>query len=113
MGPLIREAQRERVERYVATGITEGARLAFGGGRPADLHAGFFVEPTLFADVDNSMTVAQEEIFGPVGVVIPFEGEEEAVSDRQRQPVRAGGDDLAPEADARVRARASSSASER
>jgi aldehyde dehydrogenase (NAD+) len=79
MGPLIREAQRERVERYVATGTTEGARLAFGGGRPADLPHGFFVEPTLFADVDNSMTVAQEEIFGPVGVVIPFEGDEEAV----------------------------------
>jgi aldehyde dehydrogenase (NAD+) len=79
MGPLIREAQRERVERYVATGTAEGARLAFGGGRPSDLTRGFFVEPTLFADVDNSMTVAQEEIFGPVGVVIPFEGEDEAV----------------------------------
>jgi aldehyde dehydrogenase (NAD+) len=80
MGPLIREAQRERVERYVAMGTSEGARLASGGGRPADLSRGFFVEPTLFADVDNSMTVAQDEIFGPVGVVIPFEGEEEAVA---------------------------------
>jgi aldehyde dehydrogenase (NAD+) len=80
MGPLIREAQRERVERYVATGTSEGARLACGGGRPADLPRGFFVEPTLFADVDNSMTIAQDEIFGPVGVVIPFEGEEEAVT---------------------------------
>jgi aldehyde dehydrogenase (NAD+) len=80
MGPLIREAQRERVERYVATGTAEGARLACGGGRPAHLSRGFFVEPTLFADVDNSMTVAQEEIFGPVGVVIPFDGEEEAVA---------------------------------
>jgi aldehyde dehydrogenase (NAD+) len=80
MGPLIREAQRERVDRYVATGTAEGARLACGGGRPADLPRGFFVEPTLFADVDNSMKVAQDEIFGPVGVVIPFEGEDEAVA---------------------------------
>jgi aldehyde dehydrogenase (NAD+) len=80
MGPLIREVQRERVERYVATGNDEGARLVFGGGRPAELTRGYFVEPTLFADVDNSMVVAQEEIFGPVGVVIPFDGEEEAVA---------------------------------
>jgi aldehyde dehydrogenase (NAD+) len=80
MGPLIREAQRERVERYVASGTAEGARLACGGGRPAHLSRGFFVEPTLFADVANSMKVAQDEIFGPVGVVIPFEGEEEAVA---------------------------------
>jgi aldehyde dehydrogenase (NAD+) len=80
MGPLIREVQRERVERYVETGTAEGARLAFGGGRPAELDRGFFVEPTLFADVDNAMTIAQDEIFGPVGVVIPFEGEDEAVA---------------------------------
>jgi len=80
MGPLIREAQRERVERYVANGTAEGARLACGGGRPAHLSRGFFVEPTLFVDVDNSMRVAQEEIFGPVGVVIPFDGEDEAVA---------------------------------
>jgi aldehyde dehydrogenase (NAD+) len=80
MGPLIREAQRERVERYVAAGTAEGARLACGGGRPADLERGFFVEPTLFADVDNSMTVAQDEIFGPVGVVIRFDSEEEAIA---------------------------------
>jgi aldehyde dehydrogenase (NAD+) len=80
MGPLIREAQRERVERYVATGMAEGARLAWGGGRPAHLPRGYFVEPTLFADVDSSMAVAQDEIFGPVGVVIPFDGEDEAVA---------------------------------
>jgi aldehyde dehydrogenase (NAD+) len=80
MGPLIREVQRERVERYVAAGAAEGARLACGGGRPAELSRGFFVEPTLFSDVDSSMTVAQDEIFGPVGVVIPFEGEDEAVA---------------------------------
>ncbi len=79
MGPLIREAQRERVERYVAAGTAEGARLAVGGGRPADTSRGFFFEPTLFADVSSSMSVAQDEIFGPVGVVIPFDGEEEGI----------------------------------
>ncbi len=79
MGPLIRETQRERVERYVAAGAAEGARLACGGGRPADLARGFFFEPTLFADVTSAMTVAQEEIFGPVGVAIAFDGEEEAI----------------------------------
>jgi aldehyde dehydrogenase (NAD+) len=80
MGPLIREAQRERVERYIESGAAEGARLAFGGGRPAHLTRGYFVEPTLFADVDSSMSVAQDEIFGPVGVVIPFDDEDEAVA---------------------------------
>jgi aldehyde dehydrogenase (NAD+) len=80
MGPLIREAQRERVERYVAAGTAEGARLACGGVRPADLARGYFFEPTLFADVRSSMTIAQDEIFGPVGVVIPFDGEDDAVA---------------------------------
>ncbi|MBV8692301.1 MAG: aldehyde dehydrogenase family protein, partial [Actinobacteria bacterium] len=60
-------------------GKAEGATLALGGGRPAHLDKGFFVEPTLFVDVDNSMTIAQEEIFGPVLVVIPFEDEDDAV----------------------------------
>ncbi|MGH2785444.1 MAG: aldehyde dehydrogenase family protein [Actinomycetota bacterium] len=80
MGPLIRETQRARVEGYVASGKKQGARLAFGGGRPAGLDRGFYVEPTLFADVDNAMSVAQDEIFGPVSVVIPFEGEDQAVA---------------------------------
>ncbi len=79
MGPLIRESQRARVERYVAAGTAEGARLACGGHRPADLDRGFYFEPTLFADVESSMTVAEDEIFGPVGVVIPFEDEEDAI----------------------------------
>src|SRR5205807_10418370 len=72
--------QRERVERYVATGTSEGARLAFGGSRPAGIPRGFFFEPTVLADVQNSMSVAQDEIFGPVAVVIPFDGEAEAVA---------------------------------
>jgi aldehyde dehydrogenase (NAD+) len=79
MGPLIREAQRQRVERYVAEGTAEGARLACGGARPAGLSRGFYFEPTLFADVSSAMSVAQDEIFGPVGVAIPFDGEEDAV----------------------------------
>ncbi len=79
MGPLIRSAQRERVERYVAAGIDAGARVACGGSRPAALDRGYFFEPTLFADVDNSMSIAQDEIFGPVGVVIPFDDEDDAI----------------------------------
>jgi aldehyde dehydrogenase (NAD+) len=79
MGPLIRESQRARVERYVATGKEEGARLACGGGRPPGLDRGFYFEPTLFADVGSTMTIAQEEIFGPVGVAIPFDDEDDAV----------------------------------
>lgn len=79
LGPLIAERQRERVEGYIAIGKDEGARLTTGGGRPAGLDAGFFVEPTVFVDVDNKMRIAQEEIFGPVVCVIPFEDRDEAI----------------------------------
>ncbi|ANI37530.1 aldehyde dehydrogenase [Mycolicibacterium vaccae 95051] len=79
IGPLISEKQRERVEGYIKKGLDEGARLVAGGGRPDGLDSGWFVQPTVFADVDNSMTIAQEEIFGPVLVVIPFEDEADAV----------------------------------
>ncbi|MFJ8861821.1 aldehyde dehydrogenase [Streptomyces sp. NPDC102451] len=79
VGPLVSERQRERVEGYIAQGIAEGARLVVGGGRPAHLAKGWYVEPTLFADVDNTMTIAREEIFGPVVVVIPFEDDDDAV----------------------------------
>jgi len=79
IGPLISSKQRERVEGYIATGIAEGARLVCGGGRPSGLDKGYFVEPTVFADVDNKMTIAQEEIFGPVLSIIPYDGEEEAI----------------------------------
>jgi aldehyde dehydrogenase (NAD+) len=64
---------------YIEKGVEEGARLVTGGHRPAHLPKGYFVEPTLFADVDNSMTIAQEEIFGPVLVLIPFEDDDDAV----------------------------------
>lgn len=79
VGPLVSERQRDRVEGYIAKGLAEGARLVAGGGRPAHLGKGWYVEPTLFADVDNSMTIAREEIFGPVVVVIPFDDEDDAV----------------------------------
>jgi aldehyde dehydrogenase (NAD+) len=80
IGPLISEKQRERVEGYIKKGIEEGARLVTGGGRPEGLDGGYFVQPTVFADVDNSMTIAQEEIFGPVLAIIPYDTEEDAVS---------------------------------
>lgn len=80
VGPLATERQRERVEGYIRRGVDDGARLVLGGGRPAHLEHGWFVEPTVFADVDNSMVIAQEEIFGPVLCVIPFDSVDEAVS---------------------------------
>jgi len=79
MGPMISERQRERVLGYVKTGIGEGARLVCGGRGPAHLQRGYYVEPTLFADVDNAMTIAREEIFGPVLVAIPYRDEDDAV----------------------------------
>jgi aldehyde dehydrogenase (NAD+) len=79
MGPLVSAKQRDRVLGYIDKGVQEGATLALGGGRPAHLPTGWYVEPTLFTDVDNSMTIAQEEIFGPVLVVIPFDDDDHAV----------------------------------
>jgi aldehyde dehydrogenase (NAD+) len=79
MGPLISAKQRDRVLGYIEMGAKEGATLALGGGRPKDYPKGWYVEPTLFTDVDNSMTIAQEEIFGPVLVVIPFDDDDDAV----------------------------------
>ncbi|HEV8064259.1 MAG TPA: aldehyde dehydrogenase family protein [Acidimicrobiales bacterium] len=78
-GPQINARQRDRVLGYIESGISEGARLVIGGGRPEHLKKGFYVEPTLFADVDNSMTIAREEIFGPVLVLIPFRDDDDAV----------------------------------
>lgn len=79
LGPLISAKQRERVEGYIAKGLEEGARIVLGGGRPDGLDTGYFVEPTVFADVDNSMTIAREEIFGPVLCVLPYDSVDEAV----------------------------------
>ena len=80
IGPVVSRTQFEKIQRLIQTGIDEGATLVAGGpGRPADLTRGFFVRPTVFADVDNAMTIAREEIFGPVLCVIPYETLDEAV----------------------------------
>jgi betaine-aldehyde dehydrogenase len=79
IGPMVAERQRSRVEGYIEIGKREGARLVVGGGRPAHLDKGWYVEPTVFADVDNAMRIAQEEIFGPVTSVIPYDDIEHAV----------------------------------
>jgi 4-guanidinobutyraldehyde dehydrogenase / NAD-dependent aldehyde dehydrogenase len=79
MGPLVTRKHQQRVMQYIATGRKEGANVALGGGIPLGFESGAYVEPTLFTDVRNNMTIAREEIFGPVGVVIPFDGLEEAI----------------------------------
>ncbi|MEC3853912.1 aldehyde dehydrogenase [Paenarthrobacter ureafaciens] len=79
IGPLASRAQQERVEGYIQLGLDEGATAALGGtGTPAGLDHGYFVRPTLFANVDNTSRIAQEEIFGPVLTVIPFDSDEDA-----------------------------------
>ena len=79
IGPLISQRQRERVERLHRLGIAEGARRSPAAGCPA-IDTGWYVEPTLFAEVGNQMTIAREEIFGPVAAVIPYRDEAEAVT---------------------------------
>jgi betaine-aldehyde dehydrogenase len=79
-GPLVAARQRDRVEGYLAVGKQEGAKVAVGGGRPAGFAKGWYVEPTVFVDVHNRMRIAQEEIFGPVLSVIPYETEAEALA---------------------------------
>ena len=79
MGPLAAERQRDRVEGYIAKGIEEGATLATGGGRPKDLERGWYVEPTVFGNVDNHSAIATDEIFGPVLTVVPADDEQDAV----------------------------------
>jgi aldehyde dehydrogenase (NAD+) len=79
IGPLISGRQRDRVERYIKIGVKQGASLVTGGTRPA-IKPGWYVQPTLFADVDNTMTIAREEIFGPVAAVIPYRDEAEAIA---------------------------------
>ena len=85
-GPLINARQRERVLGYIEKGKAEGARLVVGGGRPAQFEKGYYVEPTLFVDVDPDATIAQEEIFGPVLVVIPYEDDDDAVRIANNSP---------------------------
>ncbi|MGI8662910.1 MAG: aldehyde dehydrogenase family protein [Acidimicrobiales bacterium] len=78
-GPLVSARQRDRVLGYIEKGSAEGAKLVVGGGRPAHLPKGYYVEPTLFVDVDNSMTIAQEEIFGPVLCVMAYDDDDDAI----------------------------------
>jgi aldehyde dehydrogenase (NAD+) len=79
-GPVVSRAQFEKIQGYIKSGIDEGARLVAGGlGLPDDVDSGYFVKPTVFADVSNDMSIAQEEIFGPVLSIIPFDTEEEAI----------------------------------
>jgi aldehyde dehydrogenase (NAD+) len=80
LGPLVSRTQFDKVQRLIETGISEGARLVCGGsGRPEGLNRGYYAKPTVFANVTAEMTIAREEIFGPVLVIIPFADEEEAV----------------------------------
>ncbi|KAA0596118.1 aldehyde dehydrogenase (NAD+) [Azospirillum lipoferum] len=80
VGPLVSDVQYGRVQALIEAGIAEGARLLVGGaGKPEGFETGYFVRPTIFADVDNTMRIAREEVFGPVLAIIPFDGEEEAI----------------------------------
>jgi len=79
MGPLVDHEAQGRVLGLIETGKNEGARLCFGGGKPQGLETGAYVNPTLFSDVRNDMTIARQEIFGPVASVIPFDGPDEAI----------------------------------
>jgi len=81
MGPLVSQAQAERVQRYIQLGLDEGATLVAGGpGRPAELNRGYYVRPTVFGDVTPDMTIARQEIFGPVLSIMSYDTEEEAIS---------------------------------
>ncbi|HET9197823.1 MAG TPA: aldehyde dehydrogenase family protein [Solirubrobacterales bacterium] len=80
LGPLVSEVQRERVRGYIEKGVEEGARLIAGGAEPPEgLDRGYFVRPTVFSEVDAEMTIGQEEVFGPVLAIQPYEGEDDAV----------------------------------
>ena len=81
MGPVISEAQWNKIQGLIEKGIAEGAELITGGpGKPDGLEAGYFVKPTIFANVSDNMTIAREEIFGPVLTILPYENEDQAVA---------------------------------
>ena len=80
VGPVVSKIQFDRIQSYITQGIAEGAKLVTGGeGRPAGLEKGYFVRPTVFSEVNNDMTIAREEIFGPVLAILPYRDEEEAI----------------------------------
>ena len=86
IGPMYTREHRESVERYISIGLEEGARLVAGGGRPDDLPRGWYIEPTVFTDVDPDSTLGQEEIFGPVLSVITYRDDDEAVAIANNSP---------------------------
>ncbi|MFT3660767.1 MAG: aldehyde dehydrogenase [Gordonia sp. (in: high G+C Gram-positive bacteria)] len=96
-GPLVNAAQRDRVENYLKLGKEEGARVVTGGGRPAGFDKGYYVEPTVFADVTNDMRIAREEIFGPVVVVLPYDTVDEAVEIANDSDYGLGGGVFSPD----------------
>jgi acyl-CoA reductase-like NAD-dependent aldehyde dehydrogenase len=79
IGPLAGPRQRDRVEGYIAKGLSDGARLTTGGARPTHLDRGYFIQPTVFTNVDNNSTIAQEEIFGPVLCMIPYQDDADSI----------------------------------
>ena len=92
MGPVINRSQFERIQKYIQSGIEEGARLVCGGpGRPESMERGYYVKPTIFADVKPSMTIAREEIFGPVLAVLSYADEAQAVEIANASPYGLGG----------------------
>jgi aldehyde dehydrogenase (NAD+) len=92
LGPLVSREQHEKVLGYIDVGRSQGGRVAAGGGRPErDLGAGYFVEPTVFADVNDQMRIAREEIFGPVLSAIPFDDVDDVVRRANDSPYGLGG----------------------
>ena len=111
IGPLVSDVHFKKVQGLIQTGIDEGAKLVLGGtGRPEGINQGYFVRPTIFADVSNDMTIAREEIFGPVLVMIPFDDEEDAIKIANDTPyglsayIQSGSDERAKRVSKRLRA---------
>jgi aldehyde dehydrogenase (NAD+) len=91
LGPVIREERRQKIEEYIDSGKRQGAVLATGGGRPAELPRGYFLQPTIFGAVRNDMRIAREEIFGPVLSVLPFSDTADAIRITNDSPYGLGG----------------------
>jgi aldehyde dehydrogenase (NAD+) len=99
IGPLVNEGQRRKVERYIQQGLADGGTVTTGGKRPPHLPNGYFIEPTIFAGLDNGSTVAREEIFGPVLTVIAYDDEDHAISIANDSEYGLGGTVWAPDHD--------------
>jgi len=92
MGPVVSETQFNKIQKLIAAGIQEGATLVTGGtGRPEGLNRGYYVRPTVFANVKPEMTISREEIFGPVLSILPYQTEEQVVALAERHGVRPAG----------------------